>query len=125
MERERPEYLPPIPRSRWEFPWLGILAVLLLTLAGAGVWLHLKTSDAWNQRFVTGNSADTLPKQVAPEAKPQQVATQEQMQLLERRVRHARAEARMREQEDLRCINGILFRRIPGGWENLPGQTCP
>lgn len=40
-----------IPRSRWEFPWLGLWAVLLLGMAGAGIWLHLKAGDAWNARF--------------------------------------------------------------------------
>jgi len=27
--------------------------------------------------------------------------------------------------DEYRCINGIAFRRIPGGWENVPGAPCP
>lgn len=36
MERERPEYLSPIQRSRWNFPWLitGFLALLSLGTIG-------------------------------------------------------------------------------------------
>ncbi len=34
MERERPEYLPPIERRRWTFPWLLVIGLAILVLAG-------------------------------------------------------------------------------------------
>jgi len=40
------------------------------------------------------------------------------------RLEQEEREAR-REHEGLRCIGGVAFRRIPGGWENVPGETCP
>lgn len=124
MERERPEYLQPIPRSRWEFPWLGLWAVLLLGMAGAGIWLHLRTGDAWNARFqaapvpVQSTSADPTP-QPAP-------VTDRKAALAEIRARREQAEREVKQRrEEIRCIGGVAFRRIPGGWENIPGETCP
>lgn len=124
MERERPEYLQPIPRSRWEFPWLGLWAVLLLGMAGAGIWLHLRTGDAWNARF----HAEPVPAQstsgdLAPQPEP---VTDRKAALAEIRARREQAEREAKQhREEIRCIGGVAFRRIPGGWENIPGETCP
>ncbi|WP_180861034.1 hypothetical protein [Stenotrophomonas maltophilia] len=144
MERERPEYLQPIPRSRWEFPWLGMWAVLLLAMAGAGIWLHVRTGDAWNARFQS-NDTPSIVKQ--PSATKQPASAEKDAFIAEIRERRERAEveasmteARLRETgaqrfaagqqgpektDETRCINGIAFRRIPGGWENVPGAPCP
>ncbi len=137
MERERPEYLQPIPRTRWEFPWLGMWAVLLLGMTGAGIWLHLKTGDAWNARFqsrpdhqastqrpVTPPPVDAIESKRAASFEEQRLAT-----ITEIRLRRAAADEReaaaKRQREELRCISGVAFRRIPGGWENVPGAPCP
>ncbi len=29
-----------------------------------------------------------------------------------------------RQSDGMRCINGMMFRRIDGGWENLAGSRC-
>ncbi len=124
MERERPEYLQPIPRSRWEFPWLGLWAVLLLGMAGAGIWLHLRTGDAWNARF----QAEPVPAQstsddLAPQPEP---VIDRNAALAEIRARREQAEREIQQRRaETRCISGVAFRRIPGGWENIPGETCP
>lgn len=127
MERERPEYLQPIPRSRWEFPWLGLWAVLLLGMAGAGIWLHLKTGDAWNARFKAKPApAQSTNDDLAPEPEPmhdRKAALAEIRARREQAEREAQQEARQRRAE-IRCISGVAFRRIPGGWENIPGETC-
>lgn len=124
MERERPEYLQPIPRTRWEFPWLGLWAVLLLGMAGAGIWLHLRTGSAWNVRF----QAPDTPSESAIDGQapqPEPVADRQAM-LAEVRARREQAEREIRRKRaDVRCIDGVAFRRIPGGWENVPGETCP
>lgn len=46
MERERPEYLPPIKRRRWSFPWLLFLGAVLLVLAVFVIKQHLDTQMA-------------------------------------------------------------------------------
>lgn len=128
MERERPEYLPPIERRRWEFPWLAVLAIALLALLIGGMHMLTKTHAAWNERFSTTDTA------VADPAPPAQVLddAEHAAKLAEIRLKRTAAEAKTRSAEQrkrleasgLRCINGMLFRRIPGGWENLPGQSC-
>lgn len=141
MERERPEYLQPIPRTRWEFPWLGMWAVLLLGMAGAGIWLHLKTGNAWNARFqsheppsvVAHPSVTTQPTTAEKDAfiaeiRARREQAEKEARLAEMRTRQAAVqrdiEAKERN-EGLRCIGGVIFRRIPGGWENVPGAPCP
>lgn len=49
MERERPECLPPIEKSRWTFPWLVVIGGAVLALAIFGIRQHLATQDAWNR----------------------------------------------------------------------------
>lgn len=127
MERERPDYLQPIPRSRWEFPWLGLWAVLLLGMAGAGIWLHLRTGDAWNARFQT-EPAQTPSTSVDKATQPEPTAERKAL-LAEIRARREQAEREAQHearqsQAEIRCIGGVAFRRIPGGWENIPGETC-
>lgn len=124
MERERPDYLQPIPRSRWEFPWLGLWAVLLLGMAGVGIWLHLKTGEAWNARFQPGiedRQVEATPPSVS--SRKTQIAG---VSIDEIRRRREQTEREYKKQRaELRCIDGVAFRRIPGGWENVPGETCP
>lgn len=124
MERERPDYLSELPKPRWEFPWMGLWAVLLLGMAGAGIWLHLKTGDAWNARF---NAPPVQPATTAaiPAPKTEPDPTKE-AKIAAVRMHREQAERREQQQRgEIRCIGGVLFRRIPGGWENVPGETCP
>lgn len=142
MERERPDYLQPIPRSRWEFPWLGLWAVLLLGMAGAGIWLHLKTGNAWNARFkappaspAAAESAEPPPVTRDPDREAflaqirvRREQAEKEARLSEQRTRQAAAQRNIEaneRHEELRCIGGVAFRRIPGGWENVTGETCP
>ncbi|HFF6215717.1 hypothetical protein [Stenotrophomonas maltophilia] len=139
MERERPEYLQPIPRTRWEFPWLGMWAVLLLGMAGAGIWLHLKTGDAWSARFKKPEVAASEAPLNTPHNRAFMAELRERRERAEAEIKMVQAmndeiamknaeAARLKNATDndgLRCINGVAFRRIPGGWENVPGATCP
>lgn len=141
MERERPEYLPPIERRRLEFPWLAVLAIALLALLAGGVHMLTKTQAAWAERF------DRKPEMRRPSEMPVPVAVEddrkEMLSDIRRKRAKAEAEAQRRNAErellneneanpqqggnnaqQLRCVNGTLFRRIPGGWENLPGERC-
>lgn len=128
MERERPVYLPPIERRRWEFPWLAVLAIALVALLAGGVQMLTKTQAAWNERFRTTDTA--IPD---PATQTQVLADAEREAMLsEIRLKRAAAEAaaksakhaRRTEKHELRCINGTLLLRIPGGWENVPGESC-
>ncbi|WP_459041164.1 hypothetical protein [Stenotrophomonas sp. PSU-St19] len=106
MERERPDYLPPIQRSRWNFPWLITGFLTLLSLGTIGVLMLGRTNSAWNQRFLdAGQPAESqrteLPARAQAETRPTAA------DLAEIRARREQAEATVR-----------------GGWENLPGSRC-
>lgn len=102
---------------------MGLWAVLLAGMAGAGIWLHLKTNDAWNARFST-------PPAEAPTTAPIRATTRDfdfakEAKIAEVRKYREEAERKAQQQRDeTRCIGGITFRRIPGGWENVPGPPC-
>lgn len=51
MERERPHYLPPIERRRWEFPWMTVIAIALAAVMLGGLHTLSKTHTAWSARF--------------------------------------------------------------------------
>lgn len=125
MERERPEYLPPIKRRRWTFPWLLFLGAVLLVLAVFVIKQHLDTQMAWNARFAGPRPrATAMPAPVPPPVLNGEQADQEAL-IAERRLRRTAAERqKAHARDDLKCINGTVFRRIPGGWENVPGASC-
>lgn len=123
MERERPEYLPPIQRSRWNFPWLITGFLTMLSLGALGVLMLGRTNGAWNERFLgAGQPAESQRTELpGAEAETRPMAAD----LEEIRARRQQAEATVSRQGDaMRCINGMMFRRINGGWENLPGSRC-
>lgn len=133
MDRVRPEYLPPLTQRRFSFPWMAFWAAALLALAGAGVWLHLKTSAAWTQRFdrTAAERFESAPPLARPHVhdQPADRPLTEAAALAEIRLIRERAARQVRrsQQEDkvaTRCVSGTVFRRIPGGWENVPGVQC-
>jgi hypothetical protein len=120
MERERPEYLPPIERRRWNFPWLITGFLTLVSLTTIGVLTLGRTNSAWSERFegvrrsieATEQSSTARPERSTavsstPSTPPERLQAQPPQKA-----------------QGLRCINGMFFRRIEGGWENLPGSRC-
>lgn len=117
----------PIGKARRGFPWLLLIGLVVAGLTVLGVRQHLATREAWEARFAG-----------KPEVR-QQVetadATDRESRLRLIREQRASAEARqirekleqiIKEDEagNLKCISGTAFRRIPGGWENIPNITC-
>lgn len=130
MERERPDYLPPIEGRRWEFPWLLVIGVILIAVMGGGVAMLTRTHAAWSDRFERRQPVQ--PMQPAPDPVMSAQFKADHLNEIKRRRTLAETEAKhaerkMRGQEDtdeLRCIGGVVFRRIPGGWENVPSEHC-
>jgi len=123
MERERPEYLPAIRRRRWEFPWLLAMGIILITLMAGGVHILIRTNAAWVDRFHT-----VKPPSAAPDPSAKREAHMAELRLrraaAEQEAQASRAAEQTRQPEELRCIAGTPFRRIPGGWENIPNRQC-
>ena len=125
MERERPEYLPPIEKPRWNFPWLTVIGLAVLTLAGFGIKQHLATQAAWNQRFAQPRPSTSKELIIAEARRNAEIDAREAELRLQRAVQMRRArEQYEQDRKGWRCINHIPFRQIPGGWENVPGETC-
>ncbi|KAI1699428.1 hypothetical protein Ddc_18584 [Ditylenchus destructor] len=124
MERERPEYLPPIESRRWHFPWLITGLLTVVSLATIGVLTLGRTNSAWSERFEgLRRAAETVETPAATPAHSHGSATPKRELKAASRV----TTARVRPEQlgpNMRCINGMLFRRIEGGWENVPGSRC-
>lgn len=45
------EYVPPIERKRWNFPWLITRFLTLVSLTTIGVLTLGRTNSAWSERF--------------------------------------------------------------------------
>lgn len=124
MDREKPPYLDKIPRDRrGNWPMYLLAAALLAALIG-GWKIYAGTVAAWSQRFAN-------PEPSANEKINAQVIAERQLAVdrLRQQSEAARAEARLRriqqlESGELRCINGTLLRKLPDGWENVPGERC-
>lgn len=123
MERERPDYLPPIEKPRWSFPWLTAIGITVLVLAVFGVKQHLDTQAAWNKRFTKAPATqDATPTRAPIDLKAQ---ARRDAEVAEARLRRVVEDREMeKERESWRCINHIPFRKIDGGWENVVGESC-
>ena len=123
MERERPEYLPPIEKPRWTFPWLALIGVAVLALAIFGIRQHLATQNAWNRRFNQPRAAIANESVIAEARRNAEVEAKLAEQQL-RKIVDMREAAKQEERKNWRCIDHVPFRQIPGGWENVPGESC-
>lgn len=125
MERERPEYLPPIQPQRWSFPWMLAIGLTILVLAGFGIKQHLETQAAWHARFASPKTPAPAPAQSPSQAEIEAMRSEQIQRIHEIREQAEQAlQEREKERRTWRCINGMPFRQIPGGWENVPGERC-
>lgn len=120
MERERPEYLPPIERRRWNFLWLITGFLTLVSLATIGVLTLGRTNSAWSERF-EGVRRSIEATEQSSTARPERSTAVSSMPSTPPERLQAQPPQKA---QGLRCINGMFFRRIEGGWENLPGSRC-
>uniref|UniRef100_UPI001C30C943 hypothetical protein n=1 Tax=Stenotrophomonas sp. GbtcB23 TaxID=2824768 RepID=UPI001C30C943 len=121
MERDRPDYLPAIRRSRWEFPWLLVLGIVLLGLLAGGAHMLIRTNAAWAARFQTPQER---PRTIDPNAARDAHIAEIRLQRVaaEQKAKAAGLAPETPAPSELKCVSGTLFRRIPGGWENVPNR---
>lgn len=98
------------------------IGITMLGLAAFGIKQHLDTQAAWNARF---NKPKTTTSSVALPGLPIAAENEDPLERI-RQIREAqeRADRDLKERASWRCINHIPFRQIPGGWENIPGESC-
>lgn len=119
MERELPPYRRTFAHrgrsSIWTILALGALLAIAITAAAQ---LLSKTRERWEAR--NAPSAPAAPQPTLDDVRAARLA-----EIRDRRERAATDQAaRQQDGHQYRCINGQLFRRLPNGWENLPGEHC-
>lgn len=122
MERERPPYLRELPRDkRGNWAIYALAAALLAALLG-GWRIYADTVAAWHTRF------QRSPSQPDTSHASRDQEIQRQKALAEIRARREAAQRQPQHRTNhhgWKCIDGILFRPLPGGgWENVPGERC-
>lgn len=127
VERVRPEYLDPIGKKRSGFPWMLLIGAAVVVLAVLGIKQHMETQAAWHARFDKG-------QRKVPDVKPAIEADQQAQIAAIRKQREEAEEKKIRavldevikdeEAGNIKCIHGTAFRKIPGGWENIPNIRC-
>lgn len=131
MDRERPPYLDNVPRDRRGNWTMYLLAAALLAALIGGWKIYARTVAAWSDRFE--NPQPTPNQQINAERRRQAQADEAQRQIALERIRAereaVRAEQQLRQLQqlqtgELRCVNGTLLRKLPNGWENVPGERC-
>lgn len=129
MERELPPYRAAVtkPERASIWPTIAITAVLL-AVAGCGVYLIGQTNARWekNRTDKAARIAEFERRWAAQQAGnvslPSEKPSPEVQQLLDNIERERTRPQKL--PDGLRCINGQLFRKLPNGWENIPGQRC-
>lgn len=120
MERELPPYRRTFAHRNRSTIWLILAVGALLAIAiAAGADLLSKTRERWEARH----------QELQPTVQPEPaIDLQRAAQLADIRERREQAAEQVRTNEmkrdGYRCINGQLFRKLPNGWENLPGERC-
>ena len=127
VERVRPEYLDPIGKKRSGFPWLLVIGAAVAVLAVLGARQHIQTQAAWETRFTAAQKpVKTEISETREQAKIDATEAEERLERLTH-IRMQREQAqtqKLQEESGWRCIDGTPFRKIEGGWENVPGKRC-
>jgi hypothetical protein len=125
--RERPEYLPAKRKKEGAgIAWTLIIGLALAAALAGGVKIYVDTVAGW-QRNKEAKERSVSNQRAAGDSAVREMDAQRNA--YNERVQSAiDAQLKAEEQElrrgNLRCINGALFRRLPNGWENIPGRPC-
>lgn len=128
MERELPPYRAAVTKPARPSIWPTlIVGAVLATVIGGGIYLLGQTRAKWEaNRASKAERAAAFERQWQQQqdaATVQRVKDEAELEALRREIIRNRDEPKVLP-EALRCINGQLFRKIPGGWENLPDSVC-
>ncbi len=117
MERTRTK---PERTGLWQI--LLITAVLGFVIYGAFILLG-RTRTAWEEQRA---QRDTRRQQIQQTAASGMHQAHLKYKEEATRVARQRYEERQRKlaSGELRCINHQMFRKLPNGWENIPGDRC-
>ncbi|XQA60996.1 hypothetical protein ACM9XD_16540 [Xanthomonas sacchari] len=124
--RERPEYLPHTKREGSGLGWTLAVGICLAAAIAGGAAIYVRTVADWHRAKEEKATRITAQRAAGNEALAIQQKKYRQLRIAEMRAQREQVqqERQALERDGLRCINGTIFRRIDGGWENLPGRSC-
>ncbi|WP_267094985.1 hypothetical protein [Xanthomonas sacchari] len=124
--RERPEYLPQTKREGSGLGWTLAVGICLAAAIAGGAAIYVRTVADWHRakEEKASQRAATRAAGMAAMAIEQEKYRQLRIAEIKAQREQAQQEWKALERGQLRCINGTIFRRIDGGWENLAGRSC-
>lgn len=111
-------------RERTGIVQIVLIAAVLLAALYGGLQLLGGTHAAWQQRQAERSEHAAAIRKAAEAAEQDRiaVATYEQQTAL---MRAAAERRKLFETGQMKCVSGTAFRKLPNGWENVPGARCP
>lgn len=121
MERRNPD------RERTGIAQILAIGLVLAVALWAGLTLLGKTRSTWETHRSERKTQAASIRAAANNSESYAIADRRRRveEMRQRAVADAREHYRKElEAGRIRCINGQLFKRLPNGWENVPGQRC-
>ncbi|PPJ42727.1 MULTISPECIES: hypothetical protein [unclassified Pseudoxanthomonas] len=110
-------------RERTGIVQIVLIAAVLLAALYGGLRLLGGTHAAWQARKDERTAHAAAIKQAANNVQRGEQLSYEEAR--DRRLIEYEQELSEGLQSGrLKCVHGVLFRRIPNGWENVPGERC-
>lgn len=110
------------PDSGTIWPTIIVAIVLGICLA-AGIKLLANTRAAWERNQQPSPNQITAARVDAETKRQREIEAEVQRRLRAQTATRSAIEPPA-QNPNFRCINGQLFRRLPNGWENVPGERC-
>lgn len=124
--RERPEYLPQTRREGSGLGWTLAVGICLAAAIAGGAAIYVRTVADWHRAKEEKAARTATQREAGTAALAMQQERYRQLRIAEMRAQREQVqeERQALERGEMRCINGTMFRRIRGGWENVPGRSC-
>lgn len=111
-------------RERTGIVQIVLIAAVLLAALYGGLRLLGGTHAAWEQRQAERHAHAVAVRKAVETAEQDRIsqATYEQQTAI---MEAAAERRRLFETGQMKCVSGTVFRKLPNGWENVPGARCP
>jgi hypothetical protein len=113
-------------RERTGLLQIVAIGIVLAAALWGGLTLLAKTHAAWDAREAKKATDAARIAATAPEQERENRAARLRYEMAKSYAEDASDEQvrRLFRQGKLKCVHGVLFRKIDNGWENVPGAIC-
>lgn len=110
-------------RERTGIVQIVLIAAVLLAALYGGLRLLGGTHAAWQARKDERTAHAAAVREAAKSAQRAEQLSYEEARD-NRLIEYEQELSEGLQSGRLKCVQGVLFRRIPNGWENVPGERC-